>query len=165
MNAETFRLLKKTLKHKFFRKGVDLGCGEGFYGPLFKQHCTWLIGVDHNIPRLTVAKEFSGYDEVVHCKIQDYIVSYDIEIVFMIESLEHLSKTEGQILLDKLNFVPYILLTTPSVFRPFGFRNGHQSLWIKEDLEQYNFETILYNYGFPVNLLVKKGIFAVKQLK
>lgn len=161
MNSATYKLLEKLLEGKWFGVCVDLGCGEGYYGPLLKKHCPLLIGVDHNLGRLSVAKKFAEYDQVFYMEVQDYTPPPGTEAVFMIEVIEHLPKLDGQALLQRLSHIPFTVITTPVEFHRFTLRNHHQSLWTENELQAYGFKTQTYTYAFPS---LRKGIFAVKEL-
>ena len=78
MNPETRRVLSEVLKGRYFSKAVDLGCGEGYYSDIMKRHVGYLIGVDHNLGRLSVAREFGGYDEVVYADMREYEIPADL---------------------------------------------------------------------------------------
>jgi len=148
MNPETKKMLIKILKDRHFNKCVDLGCGEGYYGDVLKAHCDYLIGVDHNLARLSVAKKYSGYNEVHFCDVRDYEIPADTDAVFMLDLIEHLPKKDGFDLLLKVRNVPFVLITTPTFFHTFTmFRNGHVSLWTEKELQENGFNTIIYNKG------------------
>lgn len=147
MNPETRRVVSKILEGRYFSKAVDLGCGEGYYGDLLKTHVDYLIGVDHNLPRLRVAKEFACYDEVTLSEIREYTLPVGVEAVFMLDSIEHLPKKDGFDLLLKLRNIPFVLISTPTVFTPFAFRNDHQSLWTESEFIENGFNVTKYNRG------------------
>jgi len=158
VNPNTKLLASKILKGRYFSKCVDLGCGEGYYGDLLKNHCSYLIGVDHNYPRLGVAKEFGGYDEVVLSEVQNYSIPYDVDAIFMFDVIEHLPKTDGFDLLLNTRRAKFTLLTTPAVFHTFlGIRNRHQSFWTEKELQENSFQTLVYNsgiFGFFLNEII-----------
>lgn len=160
MNLNTRAILKQILQGRYFNKALDLGCGEGYYADILKNHAKWLVGIDHNLGRLSVAKEFAGYDEVVFSEVQEYQIPSDTEAVFILEVLEHLSKSDGHNLLLKLRNIPFVFITTPAAFHRFTFRNYHQSLWTEGELQEYGFKTQKFNYGFPV---FREGIIALRE--
>jgi len=162
MNPETRRVVSEILKDRYFSKAVDLGCGEGYYGDILKAHAKYLIGVDHNYPRLNVAKEFSGYDEVVFSDMRSYTVPTDVDAVFMFDSIEHIPKKDGFDLLLKLRNVPFVLISTPVKYTPFAFRDGHQSLWTEKDFTANNFNFTKYNKGV-LTLFTEIGIVAWRE--
>ena len=148
MNPETKKVIAKILDGRHFSKAVDLGCGEGYYGDVLKAHVDHLIGVDHNPGRLSVAKKYSGYDEVHLSKVQEYKIPSDTNAVFMFDLIEHLSEADGLSLLLRIRYVPFILIATPTFFHSFSFfRNHHQSLWTEKELREEDFKTIRYNKG------------------
>ena len=164
MNPKTKKILVKILERRHFKLCVDLGCGEGYNGDVLKKYCDWLIGVDHNLARLSVAKKFGGYDEVKFMEVQDYEIPPDTDAVFLFEVIEHLSKQAGFDLLLKLHKVPFIMLTTPSKFQSLlCTHNHHVSLWTDSELQKQGFKTQIFSYGF-LNLIYGKGIMAVHEL-
>ncbi len=62
---------KKRLILKNFSKGrcLDLGCGPGEYGPLLKQVCGEVVGVDLDDHLLEIAEGTGAYSELVNRKI------------------------------------------------------------------------------------------------
>lgn len=155
------RTLNEVLGNRTFNLGVDLGCGAGTAS--LREHCKTIIGVDHNLPRLSVAKEFSKYDEVVCSDVRDYNVPYDVDALFMIEVIEHFSKEDGYLLLRKVSHVPFILITTPTRFFPISLRNGHVSLWTLDDFEGLGYEVSLRNRFPLIGITVGQCIIAIKE--
>ena len=148
MNPETKKIIAKILSGRHFSKAVDLGCGEGYYGDVLKAHTDHLIGVDHNPGRLSVAKKYSGYDEVHLSEVQDYKIPYNADAVFMFDLIEHLSEADALDLLLRTRHIPFALIATPTFFHSFSFfRNHHQSLWTEKELREEDFKTIRYNKG------------------
>jgi len=147
MNPNTKKMVSKILEGRHFNKCLDLGCGEGYYSDVLKKHCNYLIGVDHNLSRLSVARKFGGYNEVHFCEVQDYNIPRDVDAVFMFDLIEHLPKKDGFDLLLKVRHVPFVLLTTPAEFHKLAFRNHHQSLWTEQELRENGFKTIRYSLG------------------
>ena len=128
-----------------------------------KQHASILVGVDHNLPRLSTALEFAGYDEVVYEDIRKYEVQ-DAEAVFLLDSLEHIPKIDGLNLLNKLQG-KFVVVTTPTQIGRWGIagiRNGHQALWTEQELQQLGFKTYTYNVFF-FSLFYGKEILACKE--
>lgn len=156
--------IKEALRNKRFSLAVDLGCGPGRFGELFKPHCDTLIGVDKHLGRLSVAKKFSGYDQVVWCDIREYELPLNTDAIFMLEVIEHISKADGLQLLRRILHVPFIILSTPIHFHKFSTANHHVSLWTVEELEEFGFKTTLMSYtSLPALLGIRTTIFAVKE--
>jgi len=150
LNPETRTVLEEVLRGRHFKVGIDLGCGEGYYSDMMKQHVDYLVGVDHSIERLSVAKNFAHYDKIVWADMREYEIPPDTEIVFMLDSLEHIPKDDGYKLLSKLENV-FLIVTTPSRMGRWGIagiRNGHQALWTEQELQQLGFKTKTYNVFF-----------------
>ena len=160
MNPATYKVLERLLNGKWFGLAVDLGAGEGSYGPLFKKHAGYLIGVDRHLARLSVAKKFSCYDQVIWADIREYTPPSETEAVFMIDVIEHLSKPDGVKLLKRLSWAPFIVVTTPSRYHPYGLRNHHVSVWTREEFEKLNFKTS--TFWTPLSFLEGDKILAVR---
>lgn len=164
MNPNTKKLAAKLLKGKHFNLCVDLGCGEGYNGDVLKKHCDYLIGVDHNPSRLSVAKKFSGYNEVHLEEVTDYEIPAGTDAVFMFEIIEHIPKQAGFDLLLKLRHIPFIMLTTPTKFQSsLSIRNHHVSLWTEKELQEQGFKTTTFSYGLLTDIFYGYGIMAVKE--
>jgi len=165
LQPQTKTLLAKVLKNKHFKLAVDLGVGEGFYSDVLKKHVDVLIGVDHDLARLSVAKKTMGYDIVVLEEAQKYEIPINTDAVFAFDFIEHLKEEEGRGLLQKITWVPYTLLTTPTrmgIGPITGIRNHHQSLWTEQKLQSLGFTTITYDV-FPFSLIYGKEIMAIRQ--
>lgn len=152
------------LKNRRFTVCVDLGCGEGSAGETLKPHCEQLIGVDHNLGRLSVAKEFGGYTETVYSDVRNYQVPSHAAAVFIFDLIEHLPKTDGQKLLSRLSNVPYVMLTTPTKYFSIA-KNGHapSGVWTNKELETNGFQVTQYSEGlldvfYGTKLLAVKAI-------
>jgi predicted TPR repeat methyltransferase len=168
MNPKIKKILAQTLEGKHFKVAVDLGCGEGYYSDAIKPHVDYLIGVDHNLPRLSVAKRFGHYDLLIHMDMRDYTPTPEVEAAFLFDSIEHIDKTSGTQLLHKLlnSNITFIFITTPLTFaRGAGLRNHHQSLWTIEELESYGFQCQIITNSFPGGLIFPYEIVAVWERK
>lgn len=155
------KIIEDVLEGKRFGKAVDLGCGYGQYAPLFKKHCEYLVGVDRDPIRLKLAWETGCYDELYLEDLRFYVPPKDVEAIFLIDVIEHLEKTEGFKLLQRISEVPYILIITPSKFCPFS-ADGHHSLWLQSEFESVGFKTATFATGIDQNLY-GLGILAVKE--
>ena len=152
-------VLEKAVKDRHFKKAMDLGTGEGWWAPVWRTHSDYLIGVDHDFPRLQEASLRGLYDDLVEADVLEYEIPGDIDAVFCIEVIEHLEKDDGWKLLEKLENVPFVLITTPAVFHE-ATRNGHRSLWTFEDFQSVGYETSPFRYNI-LNLW-RPGIMALK---
>ena len=166
MLPATRRVLKALLKGRQFRVGIDLGCGDGLAGRLLKRHVEFLVGVDHSPHRLRLAGMRGHYNELVLSEIQDFEIPTGVDAAFLLDSLEHLPKTDGYHLLQRLNYVPFILITTPETWHEFAWRNRHQSLWTEQELQQLGFATMTYDLGLIGAMFgSRKAILAVKGVR
>jgi len=157
------RVLSVILKGKFFNLGVDLGCGEGT--TTIREHCKTIIGVDHNLPRLSIAKEFNKYDKIVYSEIKDYEFPPNTDAVFMTELIEHLTKQDGYNLISKVSYIPYILISTPTKFWHYVFKDHHVSLWSEDELQRLGFETTTYKRFALMEAVFGEGMIAVRERK
>jgi len=162
MHLTTKSVVSKVLSDKTFNICVDLGCGNGSAGDVLKPHCVTLIGVDHNLPRLSVAKEFGGYDQVVYSDVRSYKIPYNADAVSMFDFIEHIPRIDCIKLLQSLRNVPFVVLTTPTKFFQIA-RDGHlpDSVWSKQELESYGFKVTEYSEGM-YDLLYGSKLLAVK---
>ena len=160
MIPATRKVMKALLEDRYFGVGVDLGCGIGSAGRFLKPHFGWLIGVDHNAERIEVTSLRGHYDKVVLADLQEYQWPYGTEAAFLIDVIEHMPKQDGFQLLSRLRSVPFVVITTPSRFHPWTYRNRHVSLWTPSDFEAYGFGTMLYHRGLE-SLISGPGILAV----
>jgi hypothetical protein len=157
-------IIEEVLKDKYFNTAVDLGCGPGRRGELFKPHAKQLIGVDHHYGRLNVAVKFSGYDKGIWTDILEYELPSETEAVFVIDVIEHITKQEGLDLLNRISQVPFIIITTPTTFFRAGTLDHHVSLWTPEEFINLGFKVKIINYDFPESFVHREVdcIFAVK---
>jgi len=137
-------LLSKQNAH--YRYGVDLGCGYGEYGFFLKRYVDYLIGVDKNPARLSVAA-VNGYDAVFEANILDFYIPDECDVVFLFDVIEHLPKDAGYELIRRIGSKT-IYLTTPMKYFQVA-TNEHVSLWTVEELR---------SLGFEVNIIEIKGL-------
>jgi len=164
------QLLKDKLKGKFWEIGADLGCGEGLYAPVFRQHVKYLIGVDVDEKSLRYAEKSGYYDELIHanlclvaeCPACAFMIK-PAQVYFLIEVIEHLPRRCGENLLNFLRGKS-VYLTTPAKFHSnilgeifYGKWHRHRSFWSIEDLRKFNFKNFIRFKG-----LFAEGIFAWK---
>lgn len=161
MHQSTKNMVSRLLRGKKFGACVDLGCGDGGAGEVLKPHCNVLVGVDRNIGRLSVAKNFGGYDTVVWMDVREYEIPDDVQAAFVFDLIEHLPKKDGFDLLLKLRKVPYVLLTTPSKYFPLA-ADGHVTLWSRRELEENGFKVTECPLAFPTGLLYGKHLLALR---
>lgn len=135
-----------------FEFSVDLGCGPGIYGYILKPHTKYLVGVDY-VPQPMLLQ--NGYDEFVQAYIQDYSLPAQCDSVFLLDSIEHMTEEEGRQVLDRIGLHRFILITTPSKYRPSNpIYNPHVSVWGQDKLEALGFKVHKYlAYLFDRDLL------------
>lgn len=163
MNPTIRSFLSQLLEGKHFNVCLDLGCGEGYYSQTIKEHCNFLIGVDHNLPRLSVAARFGRYDQLFLADIREYEPPLETEAAFLLDVIEHIPKEDGVKLLEKLEKMPnmkFIFLSTPETFTTKGYRNHHVTLWTMPELHKLGFATTTIKNPIPLNLICETEILA-----
>jgi len=140
-------IAKQLLEGKTFNKGLDLGAGQGRMAPYISPHVNYLIGVDWNEACLQAAAKTNLYQELVLADLKTFLPTTDIDIVFLIEVIEHLEKQDGEQLLSNLATVPNIIVTTPRVYwRKVHFGGPHLSLWTPQDFAKFGLEAYYSDY-------------------
>jgi len=163
MDSATQKIVKEILKGRYFESAVDLGCGSGSASHILKSHVKYLIGVDHNLPRLSVARKFGSYDKLIHNDLESYKIP-DVSAAFLFDVIEHLTKEAGRKLLRRLYKVPFVILTTPYRFHTFTISNFHKSLWSIEELKDFGFKVRKYFSPFEFMTTLKgEKILAVRE--
>lgn len=143
-------------------KGVDLGSGWGEAGPILKNHVDYLIGVDINEDWVKQAI-LRGYDELILADAKEYDLQNDVQVAFLFDVIEHLPWQCGEKLLDKINWVPNILITTPAkYYKEAGKGLTHVSLWSEEDFQIRGYYTTVFMAGGFLNFFPQPIIFAFK---
>jgi len=160
MGLREHLLIAATFSDSYFHKAIDLGCGDGSLGSMLRRKVGYLIGIDSNPEKLEMAKERGVYDELILSDILNYQLPVDADAVFMVESLEHISKEAGYKILTSLNQIPTVVITTPS---KFCSSNGHISLWTAKELQDFGYSTYLAKRDPRFSeIWMGKGIIAIK---
>ena len=116
-------------------KVLDIGAGEGKYGKLIRE-----AGLDCHLTAVEFEPERRaellalGYNEVRSLAALDLMKnpSETFEVIILGDVIEHMRKSEGQDLLEYLNYrATYILVITPEAMPMSSpnFYEGHNSLW------------------------------------
>jgi hypothetical protein len=140
--------LDHLLGNAIYDIGCDLGCGDAkAFGQMVKKHVKFVIGFDLGVASLQVASKI--YDRTILDDFQHFdkhLECYDA--VFMFDSLEHLTKEEGDELLRRIMVTAkLIVVATPSKFAPsgpqiFGINYpgvGHKSVWTPNEFLKLGF--------------------------
>ena len=127
------------------RRILDIGCGEGKYAGLVRDaglQDAQLIGIEYD-PYWRQPLLDRGYTEVRTQGGLDLMDKPTEEFDFVIlgDVIEHLRKSDGQDLLEYLNYrSAYILVVTPEAM-PMSLPNfyeGHNSLWLPESMKWHD---------------------------
>lgn len=162
---------------------LDVGCGRGKWGHLLRVQwwCTkngkanaepgYLVGADIFLPFLQTVRHHQIYDDVILCHAA-YLPIRDaaFDSVLASELLEHMVKSEGELLLSELERVSkkVVVLTTPHFVRrrpglscPEGFNPYEQHVcgWGIRELRSRGYE--VYGTGFLFLILISPRLSAV----
>ena len=150
------------LHHSYWGKGADLGCGWGEVVPILRNHVQYLIGVDSNEAFLVEAQS-QDYDELILSDINYYVLPENVDVAFLFDVIEHLTCEDGKRLLDKLNGIPNVLITTPILFyKEAGKGLEHLSHWTEQDFLQRGYYTTTFYAGVIFNFFGQPILFAFK---
>jgi len=141
MESSVWKVVQETLGSRHFGVGIDLGCGIGNNGLLLRDYTDRLIGVDNDPFKVQVAKFNPSYSQVILSDVRVYQPPSNTNAVFMFEVLEHIPKSDGRNVLERLSNIPFFMLTTPSKFFPLTFQDGHVTTWSEAELQQFDFKT------------------------
>lgn len=125
---------------------IDVGCGKGIIGALMRiyRNSSRLVGIDIRPDYLDFCKKFNFYDEVYQVDLRKLPLPFkdkEFEVATCIEVIEHLTKTEGEVLLNELERIAgNIVITTPSYWHPNIVSENpfrwHRSLWKVSDFKK-----------------------------
>src|SRR5437867_6774355 len=121
-------------------KVIDVGCGRGIVGAVVRiyRDPALLIGVDVFEPYIRFCEKLGVYNTLQRQDLRNLPLPYEdksFDLAVSLEVLEHLTKVEGQRLLDELNRIStMVIVSTPNVFfaQPHFDRNPfqeHLSRW------------------------------------
>lgn len=153
-------------------KVLDVGCGRGTWGYLFRtleNACTcsssYIIGLDVNRDLLGFNRKYKVYDDLVLCDCTSLPFKHGIfDLVLGIEVIEHLTKHGGFRFLLEIERVSNaqgkVILTTPNGFWPQGPIDGHASEihysgWTVTEFRERNYK--VHGVGFKPALFFKAG--------
>ena len=149
---------------------ADLGCGYGRWGHIIRSEVdrhgqnAYIIGCDIYRPCLLRSKKYSPYDDLIVCDITRLpFRQKSISIIFALEVIEHLQKSEAQNTLKALEqcVQETIIISTPWGYFPQGeirnnIRERHLSSWKPEDFEKYGYRTLECGIGRGLERIGKK---------
>lgn len=125
-----------------FKKVLDLGVGKGTYSRLFRKRHSKLssahwIGVEAWQPYIEQFDLRSQYHEIINKDIRllDYSSLAPIDIAFAGDVLEHVSKEEAIMVVDRvLDICPLLIVSIPIIHYPQGALEGNpHEIHVKED--------------------------------
>jgi len=129
---------------------LDLGCGQGFNSPLEGMPLTYALGVEVFEPYLEECRRRKIHTDYIRADIRGIeFKDGSFDAVLMLEVLEHLTREEGRLLIDKcLSWARRrVIISTPNEYmwqdgydcNPF---QEHKSGWSVEDLRSLGFSVI-----------------------
>jgi len=138
-----------------FAYTVDLGCGYGLMGRYLRSHTRYLVGVDVDKESLERARKKKLYDELVQTDIRNYDLPIGSDSVFLVEVIEHLPRRDGEAILRRLKWVPFVCIVTPARFYDCSLlakfagnkAQKHQSLWTRADFERLGYTVYVRKYS------------------
>lgn len=131
---------------------LELGVGYGHFGPKIKIELpgSRLFGIEIFKPYFEKIPK-NCYERLFHHDIRtfDYekqLSDVKLQAVMIIDVLEHLKRDEGIKLLEKINFIPFIIICVPIIDYEQGemFDNVHEAhltQWKVNELEDLGFTT------------------------
>lgn len=144
-----------------FEKGstvLDVACGGGKWGHLIDishKSSSFMVGVDVWVPQLVSVSKKRIYDDVVLCDVR-FLPLRDscFETVLACEVIEHLDKSEGEVLLKELERVcnNRIIVSTPNIVFDQDEVDGnpfqvHKSRWGTRDFRRRGFKVRGVGFG------------------
>lgn len=131
---------------------LDIGCGHGFYYKLLSDHFTKFDAVEIWEPYINEYNLENMYDNVYNVNIMDFEFDY-YDIIIMGDILEHLSREDAVILLNRLKDKCKELIVVVPYFLPQNevFGNKYE-IHLQPDLS----DEIMEQY-YPMLELIKIG--------
>jgi hypothetical protein len=124
---------------------LDVGAGEGKYGRLIREaglHELHLTAIEYE-PKRRDELLAIGYNEVHSMSVLDLLQrpADGYEVIILGDVIEHFRKSEGQDLLEFLNYrAAYLFVVTPEAMpmSTHNFYEGHNSLWRPEAMRWHD---------------------------
>lgn len=145
---------------------LDLGCGDGMMMQNLGLPSNFEItGVDLFNPYLKLAKRKKIYKDLIKKDIRKYRPDRKFNVVFASHVLEHLSKKEGEVLLEKIENITkdIIIIIMPVGFLPQeeyddDIYQVHKSTWYPRDLRKRGYSVVGQGlkFIFKTDNVVKK---------
>jgi len=138
---------------------LDIGCGYGRNAFLIREYCyehnlvPVIIGIDLDKSYLSRSKYHRVYDHLILANACNLPIKHDsIDIVILVEVLEHLPKKKALFLLQELDSILKVrgmsIITTPHGFQkspdnPIHGYNVHRSAWYKRELINLGYTVLM----------------------
>lgn len=112
-------LIKKNIEKHKIRTILELGCGTGAFGDLVNERNTYKItGMDIFEPYLKVCKHKGKYEKILKRDLTKRLPfkNKKFEVVVCLQTIEHLSKESGSLLLKEMDRVASkaVLISVPN---------------------------------------------------
>jgi SAM-dependent methyltransferase len=129
---------------------LDLGCGRGLNSPLLGMALTYALGVEIFEPYLEECRQKKIHSDYIRADIRGIeFKDSSFDAVLMLEVLEHFTREEGRLLLDKCSSWARkkVIISTPNGYLwQDGYDNNpfqeHKCGWSVEDLRRLGFSLI-----------------------
>lgn len=132
---------------------IDLGCGTGFCGVLFKPLTKKLIGVDLSGNMLSVAREKNIYDELIEADITEALMHFnDINLIIAADVFTYIgdlapifSNAVNVLAAQGLFIFTVEKSTTEDYFLQTSIRYAHSKSYLDSLIAQYPFEVLRFD--------------------
>ena len=123
---------------------LDVGSGFGFWGWILRAHRQGnphITGIEINEERLQRCSEVGMYDQLLKIDVRDWLPLEEYDLIIVSHIIEHLSKSEGKILINKMKVAckGMLIVTCPEgdTRSPLSENDPpddeHISVWKKDD--------------------------------
>jgi 2-polyprenyl-3-methyl-5-hydroxy-6-metoxy-1,4-benzoquinol methylase len=177
-DPENTPLILNTVKRLKPKSLLDIGCGSGSYGVLFRDILDRMRSRYHKkdwLVRIDAIDIWPDYFTPVHEYIYDTVRSFDIreiafgrwpgdlleeyDVIFMGDVIEHLDEEEGveilKLLIEQQPDASIVISTPVTPYKQGAYRGNiyeaHRSIWTPEDLTKLGFEVLTKG---PQNVLI-----------
>lgn len=167
MLPQTYKLIIEYLLPSGKLSILDLGCGNGVAGEVFKNDkFRSFVGVDNFRKYIDICKESGNYICLSASDIRNFKIQKNkYDIILLLQVIEHLTKKEAINIINRCKraAVKKVIISTPNgeceqeVYDDNPLQ-AHKSVWEPSDLKRLNL--VVYGQGFKY--IYRKKSYAVK---